>query len=223
MTQPSMYNDLIEACAQSGCPLCRLEAQTVERYLKMIFYENVNDIQERGRLRASLGFCHEHACLELESGLADPLGVSIIYQDVITNILRRLSDPAQPGRRSGLLKRLPSMLHALTPHKPCPVCQQKEIEAHLALTTLVKHLDEKLLQALADGDGLCLPHLCLALENLRDAEAQTALLALSRQKLEQLNHQLAEFIRKNDYRFHDEGFGSEADSWKRAIHKIHGE
>jgi len=47
--------------------------------------------------------------------------------------------------------------------------------------------------------------------------------SIHREKLESLHRELAEFIRKNDYRFKDEGFGTESDSWKRAVHKLTGD
>ena len=34
--------------------------------------------------------------------------------------------------------------------------------------------------------------------------------------------ELDEFIRKNDYRFMSEGFGSEGDAWIRAIERLSG-
>jgi hypothetical protein len=48
------------------------------------------------------------------------------------------------------------------------------------------------------------------------------LLSLTRQKLTDLTGELAEFIRKNDYRFSPEGYGREGDSWKRAVAKAVG-
>jgi hypothetical protein len=65
-------------------------------------------------------------------------------------------------------------------------------------------------------------HLRLALEAVSDGDAYAVLLAISRKQLEALNAELAEFIRKNDYRFRDEGFGNEGDAWKRALSKISG-
>jgi hypothetical protein len=35
--------------------------------------------------------------------------------------------------------------------------------------------------------------------------------------MEKLRAELGEFIRKNDYRFIHEGFGTERDSWRRAV------
>jgi len=85
------YFALLEACQQPACPVCRLEQQATERYLDHLFYENVNDSGVRSHLRSSLGFCHEHTGLLLNHRLGDPLGMSIIYNDVLGRVLKRLS------------------------------------------------------------------------------------------------------------------------------------
>ena len=71
--------------------------------------------------------------------------------------------------------------------------------------------------ALAASDGLCLPHLRRALELVRTESAFESLLAVTRERLLELQSELDEFIRKHDYRFQSEGFDSEGDSWLRAI------
>ena len=60
MTSVTTFN-LIEACRQPGCPVCRVEEHSVERYLDNQFYENVNNPDFRNTLRLSIGFCREHA------------------------------------------------------------------------------------------------------------------------------------------------------------------
>ena len=97
--------DLIEACQQRGCPICRLEQRAVERYLDSLFYESVNDPKLRERLRDSLGFCREHAWLAIDKRLGNALGFAIIYRDVINNVLRKLGNENVPPvtRRSNLL------------------------------------------------------------------------------------------------------------------------
>jgi len=71
---------------------------------------------------------------------------------------------------------------------------------------------------------LCLPHLARVLVNLRDESDQRQLLEIQRVKVERLGEELAEFIRKQDYRFQAEGFTpEEADSWRRAVMLFVGE
>lgn len=226
--------DFINACREPGCPVCRLTSHTVERYIDRLFYESVNDIETRARLRASLGFCHEHAALAVDKKLGNALGFAIIYQDVINNVLRELQSNAQPPaaqRWSTLLKQIPEqagatikrVLYALTPQKHCLACQQRDKSLHIILSSLVDNLnDAETITALKSSEGLCLPHLKKTFELTRDATAIDVLLALHREKLESLRDELAEFIRKNDYRFQAEGFGTESDAWRRAIARVTG-
>jgi hypothetical protein len=226
---------LLEACRESGCPVCRLEQRTVERYIDSQFYENVNSPRWRDQLRASLGFCHEHAWLAVDKRLGDALGFSIIYHDIISGIVRQLDGEALPSRfqrrRNTRLGRLPEaarrmveeIMAAVTPRTRCPACEHRDQVTRTNLASLVEELHHaEVADALAASEGLCLPHLVLALDHVRDDAAAEKLLATQRAKLETLKGELAEFIRKNDYQVMGEGFGSEGNAWLRAIAVVTG-
>jgi len=231
----SITHDLLEACHQTGCPVCRIEQRSLKRYIENLFYESVNDIKTRERLRTSLGFCREHARLTVDKKLGNALGFAIIYNDVITNILRGMenNDAPQNARPlSGLLKQMPQqvsamaqrVLYALTPHKHCIVCQQQDKTLHNIISFLIEGLnDSEIRKSLQNSDGLCVPHLKKTFESVRDLETGNLLLSIHREKLENLRGELEEFIRKNDYRFKDEGFGAEGDAWRRAVYKLTGD
>src|SRR5262249_28929855 len=151
LTLPSsIFYDLLEACRAEGCPICRLEARSAERYLDHQFYENVNSPKWRDRLRTSHGFCHEHAWLGVNRRLGDALGDSIIYRDVINSILTQLADDSHPApvprRRVSLLQQLPDpasnlvekLLAALTARKRCPVCEHREESTRSSLAVLTE-------------------------------------------------------------------------------------
>jgi hypothetical protein len=72
------------------------------------------------------------------------------------------------------------------------------------------------------GGAGSLPHLRLALGSTNDDPGYETLLRIQQAKLERLKHELAEFIRKNDYQAIKEGFGSEGDAWLRAIAMVVG-
>jgi len=231
----SIVYNLLEACRAAGCPICRLEQKSVERYLDNQFYENVNSPKWRDRLRASHGFCHEHAWLGVNQRLGDALGYSIIYRDIVNSVLTQLNDnnsPApSPRHRTALLRQIPEparkmiekMLTAFTPRKHCPVCEHRDETTHSTLAVFVEELETpEMTDALQASEGLCLPHLRLALEYVRDLSASEKLLTIHRAKLESLRAELAEFIRKNDYQAIKEGFGKEGDAWLRAIGMIAG-
>lgn len=230
----SLVYKLSEACRAPGCPVCRLERQSVERYLDNQFYENVNSPKWREQLRLSLGFCREHAWLGVDKRLGDPLGFSIVYRDLVNSLLHQLEEGGggRPQRswasRLGQIPeevraRIAKMLFALTPRKRCPACEHRDETTRHILSALVQALTTpEMVDALQASDGLCLPHLRQALEHVRDAFDCESLLTLHREKLKSLRAELDEFIRKNDYQFAGEGFGREGDAWLRAIEKIAG-
>ena len=226
--------ELLQACNKPGCPICRVEQDAVERYLDSLLYESVNDIQVREHLRASLGFCREHARLAVEKNLGNALGFAIIYQDVINTVLKQMGSQAELPRTrrwSTLLKRIPEqvsetvqrVLYALTPQKHCMVCQKRDRSLHIIISSFMESLhDPEMTVALQASNGLCIPHLKKAFESVTDPDACDVLLSIHRTKLEGLRAELAEFIRKNDYRFKDELMGAEGDSWRRAIARLIG-
>lgn len=222
------YYDLLKACEQAGCPVCRLEQSGVERYLAALFYESVNDPGVRDRLRRSLGFCQEHAWLVLEARLGLALGVGIIYQDLLETLLER--QPRHPiklrsqkrfpwvGRYAYGPLNLNEVRQALEATDPCPACEQRQAIAARALSVLSESLgDEAMVKALKSSDGLCLPHLRQSIAYLKGEDALEVLLSITITKWQKLKHELSELIRKHDYRFRQEGFGPERDAWRRAV------
>ena len=69
--KPYTHHEFLEACNETGCPVCRLGAQTVQRQLKGLFHEYVNDKEMRAELAKSIGFCGEHSRLLLSHKIAD--------------------------------------------------------------------------------------------------------------------------------------------------------
>ncbi len=202
MTITSTYEALLAACQQESCPICHMEHDADLRYLDRLFYELVNDYKTRLLLRASLGFCSEHALMAMDELKGKALGVTIIYDDMLRLVLEGLSTP------QNLLKNL----------KTCPACEnRKELTGH-TLSELSKTILQPAMQAaLRSSQGLCLGHLHQALEHLRVPEKRKVLVDLQRDIIEKLRVELAEYIRKNDYRFTGESFGPERDAWRRAV------
>ena len=229
------YHNVIQACAEPGCPLCRLSEKSVTLYLGALMYELVNDPDSRDRIRESLGFCNPHA-YHLLTMTGSALGIGIIFRDVVNTVIKPLEGAAYTPPRGAPLQRVAEALNrqrpaagseavvqALTPQKPCPVCVQQEKMDALALAALVEGLgDEQLQAALRASAGLCLPHLRGALQAVRSPAAFDTLVSIARERCQALRAELDEFIRKNDYRFQHEGMGAEGDSWKRAVWQMVG-
>ncbi len=196
------YTAFIEACEQPGCPLCRTEHDAVLRYIGNLFYEQVNDFNLRDRLRDSLGFCREHAYFAVDELPGNALGIAIIYQDLIKFAIHHLNDPRGSS----------------SPKRRCPACEQRDLSMMRTLSELAKHIDdEAMTSALKKSEGLCLFHVRHALKHTRMPAKRALLLSIEEEILGRLRAELGEFVRKNDYRFAKETFGTERDSWRRAV------
>jgi len=212
------YFDVLEALQKAKvCALCELEAHGMRRHLDNLLYENVNDVGVRGDLARSRGYCRRHAHMLLE--FADGLGTAILYRAQVKMFLEFLKG----------LNSLPAKLRRKTPPKSwnqealCPACVIQSHGRHGYMSTLLEWIgDPKLRKAFDDSPGLCVPHLLLALRQARDASLREYLTTAHIGKYLVLANELAEFIRKQDYRFRDEPWGAEKDSWRRAVNMMVG-
>jgi hypothetical protein len=220
--------DIIDACAQPGCPLCRLSDAVVQRYLDAILYEAVNDPPTRAVLTRSQGYCNDHAWRLTQATGGAALGVALIYRGLLTDIGAAL-DGARYDQRRSLFKpdrdsprRVAAGLppRSLQAELGCPACAQRDQMEALAARALVEALarrDALMQAALAASAGLCLVHLRAALALAPNTAAFDFLRDDARQHLARLAAELSEYIRKNDYRFAGEPIGAEGDSWQRAL------
>lgn len=236
---PFSYHEIIEASDLPGCPICRWANKSVERQLKGLIFDSVNDVDTRLGIRNSLGFCHQHAWQLPEAGDSAPLGIAFIYRDVLNTVNKSLDKINHaPQSKSLFLKskfretfarddqfKNKSVAKHMVADAPCPACVREKEMGDLAITAVVNSLaaqDEAMIAALQKSDGLCFPHLRLCLDNAPDQFTVATLVQIHQEKLNALIAELDEFIRKNDYRFQHEGFGTEADSWQRALTQMVG-
>ena len=230
---PFSYFDVIDACAEPGCPLCRMSQKVVERHLAGIIYDSVNDPEIRLTLRQSYGYCHTHAWLLPGIESSSPLGIAFIYRDLLNTVTKDLDNGRFQKRSRLSLKSMKqkldrkqpasnteNMVKQVQPSKPCPACvEQIEMDrlAVLAMTEALDESNENMITALAESDGICLPHLRQSLELCHSEISFTTLVTQAKEKFLALQSELDEFIRKHDYRFQKEKIGAEKDSWRRAI------
>jgi hypothetical protein len=222
-----VYHRVLDALGEDGCPLCRLRREAVHRYLDSLLYESVNDVGLRQTLLRSRGFCAEHAWALVRLG--DSLGTAIIYQDQVAEAIRDVQQAARAVsalRRRGLWRAdgprdgTPAAVlrGRRTPAAPCPACQVADEATARYLSSLVAHLDDpEVRRAIERSAFLCLPHLTGALEAARTPDEARAMLEITEAKLTDLRAELAELIRKRDYRFAHEPHGEEQTSWLRAV------
>jgi len=201
MTTSPTYEFLLAACQKPGCPFCRVTHEVEYRYLDQFFYSQVNDYNSRVRFRASTGFCPQHAEISMNELAGKSLGLAILYED----LLRIAQEGLEKGQNLAQAK------------GKCPACQLRDETNGYLLTDLDRYILQPELQTALQGSaGLCFAHFAPAYERLR-GDKRRQLVAIQLQAIQALRGELAEFIRKNDYRFQNEGFGAERDAWRRAV------
>ncbi|MCD6290505.1 MAG: hypothetical protein J7M34_08380 [Anaerolineae bacterium] len=220
------YHQLLEALQEPGCPICRLGQRAAEQYLDGLLYESVNDVGLRERIRKARGLCHRHAWM-LANIHGGSLGIAIIYRDVLHAVLQELPQRAGVERHLSFWptsSQGETQAQRLAPQGPCPACEQQAEMERIYIQELLRRLDDLTLRpAFEASAGLCLPHFRSALRQAENSAQRRALIEAQRPIWQRLLDELDEFIRKNDYRFRDEGFGAEGDSWLRALATISGE
>jgi hypothetical protein len=230
-SHPFMYHDLLDALNQPGCPVCRLSSDSVRRYLDGLFYEFVNDPVARDSLLNSHGFCAEHAGLLLETRIADALGASMIYKNIVKIILENFPKSSSesilspiPNRSKERARLIRKFISASSTPGRCPACETREAASDRALEGLSKSLDDENLRIAYQGsDGLCFPHLTQLIERTQGTDMVKFLLSVTQKKLETLQSEMDELIRKNDYRFQSEGITDrEGLAWRKAMRMVSG-
>lgn len=225
-SQHTSYFEVRDAFGRGSCPLCNLAVTAADRYLKRLVADSVTDPDTRLDFAAAHGLCNPHAWQLVDGGSAS--SIAILYRSLLNDALRALEagDAARnEGSGLGWLWRgltaqtaAPAAARELSPSRTCPACRARDERAAMMAGVLLDHLaDADLSDAYRTSDGLCLPHLRLVLGRTPNADARTRLVALQRDVWRRLDGELAELIRKFDYRFAHEPVGTEADAWLRAV------
>jgi hypothetical protein len=236
MSRTKTFYDLRDALALPGCAICRLAHRAADKYIDALLWELVNDPQARRDIRRAQGFCHAHSWRFVHGG--PTLGATIIAHDLLRHAARAvvagLPDRAPRSLADRVLGRLrpadagaalgDDLARRLLPEAGCPACEQARITQDIALDTLLEQLDgaDGLLVPLQASDGLCLVHLRVLAARSREAVALGRLLAAQAAIWERLADQLAECIRKCDYRFAGEDRGEESGACLRAMAALAG-
>ena len=196
------FYDLVAALGKSGCAICRRVHESARSAIDSLLYESVTDPIIRGELRMTQGFCQLHARMAVANG--DAFGLSIIYQDLVADRLAVLARRDLPFPETT---------------RQCLICQLAAETEKYTVSTCRKFFDDHQFRgAIFDADAFCGEHFVLLLDNLPKGEARERLWQWEQERLATLHHQLAEFIRKGDYRFHHESVSEkEADAWQRAL------
>jgi hypothetical protein len=227
------FFDLVEACREPGCPVCRLLERDARSDLDAMIYERVNDVETRRALRASWGLCNWHTWLlpEIHSSAS---GAAIVYADVLRVCIDRVRRGDRGRSRvAAFLDRLGvgrvwarsrSRVAALYDARPaCPVCARCSGAESAYLDTLLAFMaDPQLAAAYAQSHGLCLPHLLRAIDGGTESHALGELCHRTLEKWETLRQDLERFVAKYDYRNNEAFTEAERTSYTRAYEALAG-
>jgi hypothetical protein len=217
--------ELEEALRQQGCAVCRLVERAGRSYLEYLLYDLVNDPEVQEEFRASLGLCERHVRGMLEKG--DGLGVAILYRAAVKELLGLLSKIPDAPRSQASLAKLLGKSTKVEPAIPepgdgCMVCSAEGEAERRYLRVLLDGAQDGSLGGLMAGSGsVCVRHLSRA-SMLAGGWLPPALVDATRQMFEDLEADLGRYVRHSDYRFRDEPWGKERDSWKRVVERMVG-
>ena len=202
-SQDPAYHNVIEAFDGNGCPVCALVKKSVRKWMEWFIYERVSDPKTRFKLRDSRGFCPDHAELMLDLG--SPLPVAIVYSDLIRLIVGDLQSKWPVPKKKA----------------ECPGCIEASTFEGVYLSAIADNFEDPAMRTrVLEGRDLCLPHVAKLLKRLRGRD-RSALLDAVLAELSDLDAELAEIIRKSDYRVKEE-FGPEGDAWIRTVRRMIG-
>lgn len=202
------------AFQKPSCPVCSLVQRAGARYIESVFSESMLDPNVRQKLVNSRGFCYEHTWLSIHLKLSDALGQAILFKDLVSNIQQIIQKHKNQNGNQ--------LIDKLQNSTECPACKIENETEERVLDSFKHGLrDRGFIEEYRRSDGLCFPHLLILLPKLDDKKKQIVL-DYQKHRLNDLEMELSEFIRKSDYRFHDEIIGKEGDSYKRAADLVHG-
>jgi hypothetical protein len=160
------------------------------------------------------------------------VGTAIIYQTLVERACQWLDEAARavttPARRRGWRALMGGSREAGRKSRSrrarCPVCVELVVSEGCHLDALLGGLaDPTLGPAYASSDGLCLPHLELALGRAGASPEALQLVGLAREKLRALAADLGRFVDKHDHRVPRPTFTDrEAAAWRQALALVAG-
>jgi Family of unknown function (DUF6062) len=220
------YFALLEVFGKSGCPVCRLMEEYSLSYLDALFYEQVNDVGTRRKLREARGFCNWHAW-QAKKIAGSALGVAIIAKELLREEITRMDHllhgpcfrtTERAFGRGIAANSLVGFIQSRRQKRLCPACEViLEHERHALETILNFQDDAEFARPFENSAGLCVIHTSRAAEGNGAHPHLHRLIEVQRRKYTDLTGELEEFCRKHDYRFSHESWGAESDSWLRAI------
>lgn len=231
MAYTHTYVELLDWLSRRGCPVCGLLLRDEKRYLESLLYEFANDAGIQQAFRHGRGLCNHHSWL-LTHHYGYSLGVSFLFEAALDEVISILETEHPTSGETSLEtvisgwlggKGRNSLADKLKPQISCLACDSLcEAEARYLSTFAQYWSDAALQSAYQQSNGLCLPHFREVLRRISAQEARAQLVTMQRAKWESLKQELRQYQVKSAYNYVGEGFGADADSWRRAVASMTG-
>lgn len=238
MSLDLQYSRWTASLKQEGCSACRIMKTESRRYMITVVREGKSHDEVYMRIQRAWGFCERHARLLKEIGpakLGDGMSPARLCAWLLGALSMRLSKaersartPSSPRTQAPRwLRRKPlpgeGIAKQLEAKCGCPACDDLFRYERSLLWGLQRFLsptkgDETIRRLYQASNGLCLPHLRLALEEVEEQASGELLIHVQEQALTRLSGNLKEYLRKHDYRYsHEPMHEAETKSYLGAI------
>jgi len=215
MTDPQKpgltYHDLRAALSRSGCPICQVRSERLERFF--FWFQNETycvPIMVEELIQAG-GFCATHA-----RALTNRYVGTVTAQYVLA-ASRAALEQIHSNQRLRRKRR-----RAVAPSGICPACARAAEEDTVLIDAWIEALAKpEFREQITHSDGLCLPHLRRVIDQA-PADSTAGFLQGQIEQLKRLEAELAEYLRKVDHRFAHEPKGNEQTAWLRAWERLAG-
>lgn len=215
--------ELKAALSKKGCPICRVVTENLERFYFWLLTQNYYEPGTIKELKSCYGLCNLHAWQLISSRQAFVIAVTYEYivEDALGKInlaLTRLADErwrSVPDKRKQ--REEEKVKKTLAPTGRCPACENVGETTRNNLAWLAEGLKEpEVFELYRRSEGLCFRHFLKAVQ-VCPREIFLKLADDQKARLEHLQTDLKEYIRKTNYLYAHEPKGKEQNSWTRAI------
>jgi hypothetical protein len=204
------------------CPVCAVLKKAGGDRMRSFLDESGSTSALREEMVASQGFCGRHARRMFHLGKAPSAGagVAALYLELIERTITALQcelyslprhAPAIRGRvkfarpqRNNCTVPAEACVSQLNQRAACPICRFETDAEYQAMVGFVLQLDDPAFrESYIATDGLCLPHLRMALGEA-DMEGKVFLAKTAHNMVASLLHLVREYTRKHNWHFRDE-------------------
>lgn len=221
------------------CPLCRLEKQAHERYLKFFLGNSVMVPEMRVKVNKT-GFCNTHF-EDLLLSRKDPHGLGLITHTYLKEQMQKIMKDFEgltaneKGRlfsKESLKSKVDKVIKRIQKkNSECMICDRIDYTLKRYAFTIVYlwKKDPEFRKAYSESKGFCLHHLPLILDLAKDVLsgnkhgeflADTA--RLQQESLSRLEKELEWYTKKFDSQNADKPWGTSKDALHRTIQKLTG-